>query len=235
LLLSERDVGWYGAAYKPVTVMLAVPITYFVGYFSVLSRAHAEDKEEFTRIVHRSLRLTCLLAIPVGIGVSLLAAPLVLLLFGIEYAPAVPVLQMLAWSAVLVVLRGNYRHALHAAGKQDADLRFSYVATGMNIVLNCLWIPQYGMIGAAWATVISEVAWLLLSWFGYRRHVSHMAILPFLWRPLLAGALLASGLHWLPIEIWFLRAFVATVIYFAALWALADPELRNWLRMLRGN
>lgn len=230
-LLSEREVGWYGAAYKPVTVALAIPLTYYLGYYSVLSRAHSEGSEPFRKLVEHSLRLTSIFALPLGIGASLLAQPILGLLYGPSYAPAIPVLQVLAWSAVLVILRGNYRHALHASGKQDVDLRFSCLATGTNIVLNVLWIPRFGMIGAAWATLISEVLWLLLSWIGYRRNIGPMHLLPYLWRPLVAGAGMATILLYGWPTMWIVRAVLASLLYFFVLWILRDSEVTKWIAM----
>jgi O-antigen/teichoic acid export membrane protein len=233
-LLSEKHVGWYGAAYKPVTVALAIPITYFLGYYSVLARAHAHSAEEFRSLVQRSLRLTSIFAIPLGVGACLLAGPVILVLFGPQYSESIPVLQVLAWSAVLVILRGNFRHALHAAGKQNVDLQLSVLATGTNLALNILWIPKFGMIGAAWATVISEVLWLLLSWLGYRRHLEKVSLLPHLWRPLVAGTVMGACLWWDWPTFWMARGALASALYFLVLWILREPEVRHWIIAAQG-
>ncbi|MBI3484560.1 MAG: flippase, partial [Acidobacteria bacterium] len=86
-LAGATSVGWYSAAYKPVTVALAMPLTYFVGLFPALSSAYAENKEDFRSIVSRSLRLAASLSVPLGVGGAMLAEPIILLLFGPAYAP----------------------------------------------------------------------------------------------------------------------------------------------------
>jgi O-antigen/teichoic acid export membrane protein len=231
-LLTDKHVGWYGAAYKPVTVALAIPITYFLGYYSVLAGTFAQNTEEFAALVKRSLRLTSIFAVPLGIGAALLAEPLILFLYGEEYAPAIPVLQVLAWSAALVILRGNYRHALHAAGQQNVDLRFSVLATGTNIVLNILWIPRFGMIGAAWATLVSEVLWLMVSWLGYHQRVGKASLLIHLWRPLVAGAVMGLSLWWGWPTSWMARGLAASLLYFVLLWVLREPEVLRWVNVV---
>lgn len=161
-LLTAKEVGWYGAAYKPVTVMLAVPLTFFVGLFPALSRAWMEGPGVFSAMVSRSSRLALLLALPLGLGASLFAEFIIHLLFGPAYMNSVPVLRILAWSAVLVIFRGTFRQAVNAAGYHGLDLGCAAAATGANVVLSLYLIPRHGMIGSAVATVASEFLWAVL-------------------------------------------------------------------------
>jgi len=174
-LLTSAEVGWYGAAYRPVTVMLAVPLTCFAGLFPALSRAWAGGSAQFGAMVSRSARLAMFLALPLGLGVSLFAGSIVQVLFGPAYANSVPVLRILAWSGVLVILRGTFRQALNAAGQHSVDLACAVAGTGVNVILNILLIPRYGMIGAAAATVASEVVWLILIRTLFARRVAGAA------------------------------------------------------------
>jgi O-antigen/teichoic acid export membrane protein len=161
-LLTSTEVGWYGAAYKPVTVMLAIPLTCFTGLFPALTRAWTQGPAAFNAMVARAARLALLLALPLGIGVTLFADSIIHLLFGPAYAASAPVLRILVWSAVLVIFRGTFRQALNAAGQHGTDLGCAVSASATNVILNLILIPRYGMTGAAAATVASEVLWAAL-------------------------------------------------------------------------
>jgi O-antigen/teichoic acid export membrane protein len=226
LLVGARAVGWYGAAYKPITALLAVPVTYYTGLFPTLSRTYQQSEAAFRHMVARSLRLTAMMALPVGIGGSFLAGPVIGLLFGPDYANSVLPLQILSWAAVMVILRGNFRHSLNAAGRQDLDLRCAGSAIAMNVGLNLIFIPRYGIVGAAATTLVTEIFWLGLAFYYFNRHVAPINPLPYLRQPFLAGVLMAAGfvlLPWLP---WPGQAATATLIYFAALFLQGGNPVR---------
>ncbi len=229
-LTDARMVGWYNAAYKPVTIALAMPLTYFVGLFPALSRTYAESREAFRALVVRSLRLASIVAVPLGVGGTLLAAPLIEFLFGARYAASARVLPILVWSAVLVILRGSYRHSLIAAGHQAVDLRCAMVSSGLNVGLNLLLIPRFGMIGAASATVIGDAAWFLMALAFFHIRVMRLSPLPYLARPLVAGAAMSACLLLAPHLFWMERAILSLLVYFGVLFLLGDPEVRAWAR-----
>lgn len=232
-LLGATAVGYYGAAYKPVTVILAMPLTYFLGLFPALSRTHSKSREAFREMVVRSLRLTSIFALPLGVGGMFMAAPIINLLFGPAYANSVPALQILSWSAVFVVLRGTYRQALNAAHRSRLDLRCAGTSVALNIILNLLLIPAYGIIGAAVATVASEALWLAMAAYHSHRYIVRVKLLPLLLPAAVAAAVM--GICFLASQslFWIAQAFIGLVAYFVVLLLFRETELRSWLRTRR--
>jgi O-antigen/teichoic acid export membrane protein len=216
-LMGPAAVGWYNAAYKPVTVALAMPVTFFIGLFPVLSREFARNQIEFESVMIRAFRMTALVAFPFGVGGTLLAAPLIEFFFGAEYSNSISVLQVLVWSAVVVILRGTFKQGLIAADKHRLDLRCALAATVCNVFLNFLLIPQYGVLGAAAATVVAESIWLVLAFFYFQRRVRRIKVLHFLLKPLLAAIVMAAFLIAAEPLFWIVRGIVASVIYVAVL------------------
>jgi len=226
-MVGPMAVGWYNAAYKPVTVALAMPVTYFLGLFPALSRTYADSPEVFQQIVVRSLRLTSIFALPVGVGGTFFAEPIIGLLFGPAYANSVPALQVLCWAAVLAILRGTYKYGLNAAGKQQLDLRCAGTATALKVGRNLLLIPYYGIIGAAIATVVAEVIWVTMTSYYFCHYVFPARLLPHLLQPM--GAAIAMGTFFLLAQplFWAVRAFVGLLVYLAVLLLLGQTEVRS--------
>ncbi len=229
LLIGPLAVGWYNAAYKPVTVALAMPVTYFLGLFPALSRTYAENQEAFRDVVGRSLRLTSIFAIPLGVGGTILAEPIIYLLFGADYANAVPPLRILSWAAALAILRGTYKHGLNAAGKQHLDLRCASLATALNVSLNLVLIPSYGIVGAAIATALAEVFWFVMTCHYFNRYVYSMSLLPFLLRPVAAAIAMGTCFGLAQSLIWPVQAGIGVLVYFAVLLLLGEAEVRSWV------
>ena len=228
--LGSAAVGWYNAAYKPVTMALAMPLTYFDGLYPVLSRAHVEDPETFRTIVTRSLRLTAIFGLPLGVSGAFLAEPIIGFLFGPAYMNAVPVLRVLSWSAALVILRGTYRRALNAAGQSPLDLRCAGVSAGVNVSLNLVLSPRYGIVGAAAATVVAEVVWLIMASCYFNRRVTRVSLLPLLYQPLAAAGAMGALFLLLPQMFWLARAALGLAVYGGVLLLLGEKEVRVWLQ-----
>jgi O-antigen/teichoic acid export membrane protein len=233
VMLGPVPVGLYAAAYKPITAVLTVAVTYYQGLFPALSRSYAQDAENLRAILLRSFRFTTIFAVPLGVGGTLLAAPMIRFLFGDNYAESVPVLQLLSWSAVLVTLRGNFRHTLNAVGRQRLDLICAAGAGAVNVGLNLLLIPRYGIRGAACATVFSEIWWFFLARYFFSRHVMKLPLLPVFWRPVLAGAGMAVSLVLAGDMQWILRAAVAMTVYLSILILSGEPEIWEKLKSAR--
>jgi O-antigen/teichoic acid export membrane protein len=112
------------------------------------------------------------MAVVIGGGGMLLARPMVLLFYGPAYEPAVPALQVLAGGSLFVFCTW----ILHAAAiSTNLDRRLvGTTAVGLitNIVLNVMFIPRLGIVGAAWATVIAEAVTVSLLYVQVHRRLA---------------------------------------------------------------
>jgi O-antigen/teichoic acid export membrane protein len=232
-LSGPAAVGWYRAAYKPITAALAMPLTYFLGLFPALSRTFTRDRLEFDAIVQRSLRLTAIIAFPLGIGGSFFAVPIIGLLYGAEYAPAIPAMQLLSWSAALIILRDTFRQALIASGNQNLDLRSAATAVGANVILNFILIPPLNLVGAAIATVLSEIVWFTASIILFSRHVSKVNPLSYLSQPMIASVVMVAFYLFTRSIFWPVQAVLGVILYFLTLYLVGEQELRGLLEIRR--
>jgi O-antigen/teichoic acid export membrane protein len=232
-LLSATSVGWYTAAYKPVTIAVVLPMTYFIGLFPALSRSYVENRVEFRFLIRHSSQLWLSFAVPLVVGGMLLAGPIIHFLYGSAYSNSVRPFQILVWSAALVSLRWSYMDSLRATGHQHLDLRCAIASASVNVGLNILLIPHFGMVGAASATVTADVVWLVMGFYYFRRHVVPEASFPSLKWPLAAGAAMGCFL-WLAWPLpWVVRGLLAALLYFALLSLPADSVVRAWVPFLR--
>jgi len=124
----------------------------------------AKNHRDLPRLRRRHKELTIKLG-----GISVLAglvawwvAPWFFLLFGAKFAASVAPFRILVVGflfQVQSVLSNTYMDAL---GRTDIHLYVGLLAMSSNILLNLLFIPKWGIIGAAWATVISLAFSLLV-------------------------------------------------------------------------
>lgn len=169
--LGEEAVGVYAAATRLGEAGYFVPVALASSVMPALLRAQAGEAKEYRGRVQRYFDLSAGAGIFMAVVLSLSAGPLVALCYGDEYKAAGPVLAVHAWACVFVFI-GVARGQLLV---NEGLTRFYAMATGMgallNLGLNLLWIPSYGGMGAAWATVVSYACAAWVSSFAHSRAV----------------------------------------------------------------
>jgi len=158
VMRSDAETGWYAAAYRVYEGLTYVPAVLSAVLTPRLSYLFAHDRAALRPQFLRALAAAAGLGLVLG-GVALwLARPLMSLLFGSAYAPAAVPLQILAGGAVFVFSTWILHAAAIATNLDRRLLLTTGVGLGSNVVLNLVFIPRWGMAGAAWATVIAEAA-----------------------------------------------------------------------------
>ncbi len=153
LLSGPSEAGLYGAAYRFLDVAMLPAL---VLSHTVLAHVSPLNGRERLAEIHRFLRLSVGVAIPIAIGGSLLVGPVLVWLFPPAFASAQAVAVLLLISSVPGAVVATLAPL---AGVSDRR-QFAYTAAaalGFNVALNLVLIPRYGAAGAAWATVISQV------------------------------------------------------------------------------
>lgn len=156
LFLVERWVGieaaaGYNAAFRLVEALRLMPAAVLAVVFPLFCRT-------------RSLRPAAVVASAllggglVVAGLAWIASPwLVHLFYGDRYLPAVPVLRVLVVAVPLCF--SNYALTHQVLG-WDAQRRYAVVcaaALAANVAVNAALLPVVGAVGAAWATVVTEL------------------------------------------------------------------------------
>lgn len=162
LLLEARFVGLYGAAYRFYGLAWAVAVSLHVAYLPATTRALSRGPSAVSRAVQRALNLSAAIGIPLAVGGSVLAGPLLQTFFGAPFADGAPAFRLLLVSVGLVFLHGALRNVLIAAGRTTADMGIMAAAAGVNVGLDLLLVPPFGLVGAAAATVAAELLVLVL-------------------------------------------------------------------------
>jgi PST family polysaccharide transporter len=82
---------------------------------------------------------------------------IVALVFGTEFTPSVSVLRIYIWSLTGSSLLILINHYLILKNFQKMIIGISLCGVILNVILNIILIPRYGIEGAAWATFFSYV------------------------------------------------------------------------------
>ncbi len=163
-LRSATEVGYYSAAQKLILLSYVFPQLIATSIFPPLARAAATGGLLAKNLLEKSVAFVTLVAIPiVAVGI-IFATPIITLVFGTAYAPAIRTFQLLLATILIVYPATLLGNAIFAYDKQKSFLTFVLVAIFGNAVFNLLLIPSYGIEGAATATIITQLITNALIW-----------------------------------------------------------------------
>lgn len=223
---STAEVGYYVAAYTLISFLLNLGIAYSQSLLPTLTRlAPQPDRQQ--ALYQNAMAQVFAASLPVAIGGFLLAPSIIHVVFGPGYSAAVLALQILIWSIPVAFYRNVPQMALISANRQDRVLRITFVSAMLNLALNILVIPRYGMAGAAAATLGTEVIRTGLA-LGFARYEGFgLPGWARLWRVILSGGLMGAGLILLkPGPLW-MGIGVGTATYFAGLTLTGGVRFRR--------
>jgi O-antigen/teichoic acid export membrane protein len=152
-LTTAREVGLYGAAYKPVTMATYFGTTVAGALFPLMARPSTGAPPV---AFERAVRALAILGPAAALALSGLAGVLLAALYGAEFAAAAPALTILAWSVAANWLYAPLSIALQAGGRERRWLGVLVVGVALNAIVNVVAIPRWGAAGAALATLVSE-------------------------------------------------------------------------------
>lgn len=157
--LELRFAAYYAVAVK-LTLMIALALSSVNAvYASKISELFArKDIITLKQHIKKASRLIFVITIP-AILVLLLFSKTLLGFFGAEYQQASTALTILLIGQVFNALCGSVGMYMDMTGKQQIFQKIIVSALVVNIVLNWILIPKYGMIGAAFATALSTILW----------------------------------------------------------------------------
>jgi len=161
---SESAIGWYGAPYKILEVLVTFPAMFTGLALPIITKAWEQrDLPRFQNVVQKSFDALTIVTIPLIAGTVALAPQIMHLLAGADFTNSTAVLRILILATGAIFLGTLFGYIIVAIGKQR-EMMFGYGFTAATAVALYLYaIPRFSIIGAAWVTVYSEVCILTIT------------------------------------------------------------------------
>ncbi len=171
-MTDYEETGYYTSAmHISKVIVTAVTSLSLVAVPRISYYMQNKDYENINLLMNKSFSVVSFLAFPVAFGMACLAPTFVPLFFGVKFTGAVIPLMIL--SAIVVFIGLNNITGMQVLVGMGYDKFFLYsmlAGTISNFVLNVIFIPSYGAIGASISSVIAEFLVFLISGvFVYRK------------------------------------------------------------------
>ena len=196
--ISRTLYGNYGGALNiynlPTSLMAAITASVIPAVSGALAR---RDRRGASRITGSALRITALLAFPMGVGLFVLGTPIMRLLFpSLTTQLAGPLLSTLGLATVFVCMMLVCNSILQAHGFVNLPVAVMVLGGGVKIFTNynVVAIPKVGIFGVPMGNILCFGLCLILDLFIISRVIPNRPrYLPIFLKPLAASALMGGG------------------------------------------
>lgn len=156
--LPDHDVGIYRAGAQAGRLFFMVTTAVGAGLLPYVARLHAEgDHRQLQRLLALAARVSLAIVLP-AYAIALAFGPWLLwVVFGAEFARGSGVFAVIAGGAVAQCLIGYASTVLSMTGRESQMVLAGMASVAVNVALNVVLIPRYGMDGAAWASTGAAV------------------------------------------------------------------------------
>lgn len=149
-LLDKKETGLYDIAINMAEMIYLLPLVVSTILFPKLaSIENIQEKWTLSKNVGWALLIgmsaICALA-------ALLAYPLIKILYGEAFIACIPAFLFLIVSKLIMSANSIFSNFIASIHVPWATVPFNFSVLGINILLNMIWIPKYGIMGAALAS-----------------------------------------------------------------------------------
>ncbi|HEX2909269.1 MAG TPA: flippase [Chloroflexia bacterium] len=152
---NKEVIAFYSVPTRLLGSLLFAPVIIAQALLPTLSRMAVDSQEDANSLSRRTLAFLISISFPIAVGMTVIAQPLINLLYGEAYAPSVPIMILIGWTAVPMYAGIGLYQILVSQGKQARWTKRTLVGIALNFGINLFMIPFFqsstgnGGIGAA--------------------------------------------------------------------------------------
>lgn len=160
-MLNESEVGFYSTAVSLCNTWVFLLTAIIDSMYPVILQSF-DNKELFKRKNKQLYAMVFYISVCGSFLFSILASPIVNILYGEAYAPAAVPLRIVTWYTAFSYL-GVARNAWMVSYRKQKYLKYLYAgAATANVLLNAIMIPLWGASGAALASLLTQISTIFL-------------------------------------------------------------------------
>lgn len=155
-MIDKESVGFFSIAAKIVEVPMFVPVVLAQTVTPILVRIKKNDECTYLSKAQMFMNISLWISVIMSICLSALSYWAIYLTFGVAYLPSVLILKILSFKIVAATLNVISGQILIVDGKQKFFVLRSLSGCIVCILLNLIFIPRFGTIGAAFIAVVTQ-------------------------------------------------------------------------------
>ena len=156
-MIDNASVGQFAIASKITELAIFIPMVVGQTITPVLVKARMDNIELYYKKRQQFMDIIVWSGIGMSFLMSVFAYPAIKILYGNKYLDAIPVLQIMAWKTLFVALFSASGQIIIIENNQKYAVFRNIIGCIVCIVLNFIFIPVWGIIGSAIASIITMI------------------------------------------------------------------------------
>jgi len=161
-MLNDKQVGIYSAAARISEAWYFIPLALTGSVLPLLVEIKKKSETLYYDRLQKFCNVQALIGIAFALFITVTAGPLTRVLYGPAYAGSAAVLRILIWGSVLIPIGGGWANWMLLENRTKTIFYFQIFGAVLNVILNLVLIPHFGISGSAYATMISYSAWVFV-------------------------------------------------------------------------
>ncbi len=217
--VSELHVGWYSIAYGLSMNFVSFTRAFNAAVLPTLARQHANAPETVPPWYYRSVKMMVFLGLPIAIGGMMLAQHAVGFLYEPVNLPAAIAFAIIIWDVPLLMYTAFCGNLTTSIKKERVSMRIYVSLAIFNLVINFILVPRFGIVGSAFATVLTDGFGAMQFYFFFRKTFGQGLGLKYMLRLVFAGVIMGLVIAALVTSLnWILVGVISVLVYFGVVW-----------------
>lgn len=239
---DTAENGFYEQAHKLINMVTMVVSSYTIVMRSRMTVYFAKKEDSNIRLsLNRSMHFIGLLVFPMSFGLAAVASNLVPWFFGDGYEKVVTLLYVFSpYFVFMGICTCLGTHILTPSGQQGKSNVGQCISAVANVCFNALLIPQLGAIGAAIASVVSEIIIVVAYMHYVPSYMTYKSLFRTLYKYFIAALIMFIPAILLSMQLTptfintVLIVMVGVVVYLAMLIILRDSYTLETIKGVKG-
>lgn len=161
-MINEAEIGYYATAVSLCSVWCFILSAIIDSMNPTIMKLYQENEKNFIKYNKILYFIVFYISIIVSIIFTIFGKLIIQILFGEAYLPTVTPLRIITWYTAFSYL-GVARNAWVVCKDKQRYLKYLYCSSAiLNVILNLIFIPKYGAVGAAFASLISQISTVII-------------------------------------------------------------------------
>lgn len=222
MMVGDAPVGWYNAAYMIVSSLNVIPGVLLSALYPVLSKLYVSSTDSLKITYEKSFRYLFIIAFPICVGTTLLAAKIILFIYGDGFVHSTIALRILIWLFVLSCANWLLSVVLQSINRQTILALFAGICAIFNVISNLFFIPRMSYVGASITTIATESILFMLFFYMVSKYLCRLPLFKITMKPIIAGVIMGVTIYYMKNINFFMIVMIASAVYFAVLAVIGE-------------
>ena len=156
-MLGTESVGFYSVGITICGLWSFIPGAIIASLRPIIIESREKSKELYEKKLKQLYAIIIWLGLFYALFINIFSKYIVLILYGKEYFGAIAPLNITVWYSAFSILGVARDIWIICEGHQKYSKYFAFIGSMSNLIINIILIPRLGVIGAAIATLITQI------------------------------------------------------------------------------